>query len=81
MRDNVLSYLAGKVCNFCAVRAGLNNQRGGLTAHSGRPMQTAGFSPTGLTQLTAYMQHYVDRGEVSEIVIIHERMLSGTFSI
>ena len=33
-------------------------------------MQKAGFSPTKLAQLTAAMQHYVDRGEVSGVVTL-----------
>jgi CubicO group peptidase (beta-lactamase class C family) len=33
-------------------------------------MQTAGFSPTRLAQLTASMQHYVDRGDVSGVVTL-----------
>ena len=33
-------------------------------------MQKAGFSPTRLAQLTAAMQHYVDRGEVSGVVTL-----------
>jgi hypothetical protein len=36
-------------------------------------MQTAGFFPTRLAQLTASMQLYVDRGEVSGVVRLPDR--------